>query len=87
MQLTTSKLIPYSCKKNKRLIRHLGCFLYDIVDYIRIIYKNLENFIGNAEKPKDRALVMYKFIISHKQIVKVFAELELIGITSGILLQ
>lgn len=89
------KFVPRSGAQNYRMLRQMGVFIYDSLDYARLRVRDLEEFIEQLQKTivdgspngesKEDDPVLTKVLISEECVNEVFSRLELMGITGTIL--
>jgi hypothetical protein len=71
---------------NRRMLRQLGVFLYDTLDYKLARLENLDAFLNQPEAPSvppTKNVMLTKVIIPHKFGREIFERLELMGITAA----
>jgi hypothetical protein len=71
---------------NRRMLRQLGVFLYDTLDYKSAGFKNLDAYLNQAEAPSEpptENVMLTKVMIPHKFGREIFERLELMGITAA----
>lgn len=89
----TLQFIPFPGAANKRMQRQLGCLIYDTLWYSHLGLKDLEDYIAKkTETPVADGSKTYpgkpnltKVLISQSATSEVFARLELMNITGGLL--
>ena len=87
----TLQFLPFPGKKNIRMQRQLGALLYDTLNYKRMGFSDLEEFIGSIVEPRYNdgtkempgEPTLHKIYINHKCISDIFQRLELMNITGG----
>jgi hypothetical protein len=84
--LDTLQLVEFPASWNTRMLRQLGLFVYDSLQYRRSVnYSDLEDFIDKGVDPTDPAgaptFTLYKLVIPHAAATDVFQHLELMGIS------
>jgi FRG domain len=70
---------------NRRMLRQLGVFLYDTLDYKRAGLKNLDEYLNQPEarsEPPTKDVMLTKVLIPHEFGREIFERLELMGITA-----
>jgi hypothetical protein len=70
---------------NRRMLRQLGVFLYDTLDYKRDGLKNLDEYLNQPEAPSEpptKDVMLTKVLIPHEFGREIFERLELMGITA-----
>jgi hypothetical protein len=73
---------------NIRMTRQMGSFLYDTLDYSRLGYSGLEEFIEKTEETPGPLTTpaLHKIYIPHAEGSAVFSRLDIVGITGTRLL-
>ena len=87
------KFMPYPGRRNRRMQRQLGCFLYDTQNYHQFEFQDLEEYLeklkevptfGPDGKPyRVDQSVLVKLRISHALTSDIFPRLELMNISGG----
>lgn len=77
------QFIPYTGRSNDRMLRQMGVFLYDTLDYGQYGASDLEDFISGIKAGPNA--VLEKIYINKKLVSNVLSRLELMGITATLL--
>lgn len=87
----TLKFFPAPSRHNHRMQRQMGCLLYDTVDFKRIGFENLDEFIDKYDEPRTSGKygvpepTAFKILIARNCVPEVLAKLELMNIGGGAL--
>lgn len=88
------QLIPHPGKYNSRMQRQFGALLYDTLNYERLDFSDIEEFIDTQKEPhqalpdgttKPSDPTLTKIHMNQQCVSTVFSKLELMGITGGTL--
>jgi hypothetical protein len=87
------QFIPFPGRRNRRMQRQLGCFLYDTQNYKQLGYSDLEEYIEKLDEVQTKfpdgkpffaeQNVLFKVRINQSLVSEVFARLELMNISAG----
>ena len=82
------QFIPYPGKRNTRMQRQFGCFLYDSLDYKLLMLSDLEAYLDQLKEiptvgVKSPDLILHKLLIPQHLVSQVFPRLELMSINGG----
>jgi FRG domain len=79
------KYIDLPASWNRRMLRQLGAFLYDTLDYNLAGFEDLEAYLDQPEVtsvPSTENVMLTKVLMPHKFGREIFERLELMGITA-----
>jgi FRG domain len=79
------KYISLPASWNRRMLRQLGVFLYDTLDYKQAGFSDLEAYLDQPEipsNPPSGKVMLTKVLIPHKFGSEIFERLELMGVTA-----
>lgn len=77
------QILPFPGKRNRRMQKQMGLLLYDTLNYPRLGFDGLEDFIENIKEPEGNQPTLTKFYIEKSCAKKIFEKLELMNVTGS----